>query len=46
MQLLITRLRVVHPTQDDLGGSVPTRHHVTSHLAVCLPRQAKVQDLK
>lgn len=42
----ITRLCVVHPAQDDLWGSVPTRDHVPGHLTVCLPRQTKVQDLR
>lgn len=42
---LLTRLRVVHPVQDDLGRPVPPGHHVPGHLAVCLPGQAEVQDL-
>ena len=43
---LLTRLCVVHPIQDDLRRPVPPGHHVSSHLAICLPGQAKVQDLQ
>lgn len=43
---LLTRLCVVHPIQDDLRRPVPPGHHVPSHLAICLPGQAKVQDLQ
>jgi len=41
-----TSLCVVHPVEDDLGRSVPARHHVASHLSVGLPRQAKIKNLK
>lgn len=41
-----TGLRVVHPVEDDLGRSVPARHHVARHLSVGLPGQAEIQNLK
>ena len=39
-------MAVVHPVEDDLWSSVPASHHIARHLTVCLPSQAKVQDLK
>lgn len=41
-----TSLCVVHPVEDDLGRSIPTRHDVAGHFCVSLPRQAKVENLK
>lgn len=40
-----TCLTVVHPVEYDLWSSVPAGHHITSHLGLCVPRQAEVQDL-
>lgn len=36
---------VVHPVQHDLRCTVPTSGHVSGHLVVSVPCQAKVQNL-
>ena len=45
-EALVTRLTVVHPVEDDLGGPVPAGHHVAGHLTLLVSGQAKVQDLE
>lgn len=41
-----TCLTVVHPVEYDLWCSVPSRHNITGHFALCLSCQAKIQDLR
>lgn len=41
----VTCLSIMHPVENDFGGSVPACHYIARHLSFCVSRQSKVQNL-